>query len=407
MRSPAFSGGGSQGWAERLFLGVLDDSLRDAAVTFEVDGRARVVGRVGDQPEVALSVRNPRLFARVLSWGSLGLGEAFMDGDFEMARGELHEFLTILLRNRAEERFHRSLPVRCTAALVRTRNAVLTRAANTRRHYDLGLDLFESFLDPSMTYSCGYARTAGDDLETLQRAKLDRICQKLRLGPGNRVLDVGCGFGGLLLHAAEHYGARGVGITNSRDHASFAARRVRERGLAERVSIVAADFQEASRFGHFDHVVSVGMFEHLPRAAYADFFRVVRGALSARGTGLLHSIGANAPRNDHDPFIQKYIFPGSNQPRLSEITSHLERIGLPILDVENLVRHYGPTVEAWLRAFREKGPALDKGRYDARFRRMWEYYLAGCIAASRASDAALYQVLFTADRALDIPFQRV
>jgi len=316
------------------------------------------------------------------------------------------QFLEALLRNRVDRELRGDW--RAAWAVVRVQAANLLRRFqwhHVQRHYDLGDDLFESFLDPSMTYSCGYALSPDDSLETLQLQKLDRICRKLELRPGQRLLDIGCGFGGLLIHAARRYGVEGVGITTSRRHCERGMQRISELGLSGRVRLELRDHRTVE--GPFDRVVSVGMLEHLPRKEYGRYFERISAALGRDGVGLVHVIGCTARRNVHDPFIQKYVFPGSGQVRLSEMAVQCERQGLAIRDVENLCRHYGWTAKRWLERFRANAKGLDPGRYDERFRRMWEYYLHCSIAAGFASDSALFQVLFMKDHSGPMPLQRI
>jgi cyclopropane-fatty-acyl-phospholipid synthase len=392
-----------------LFLEILDRGVADARIRFELDGRDFVVGRGaegdGHDPEVTVRVANPRVFNRALAAGSLGLGESFMAGDFAVADGTLAQLLEILLRNRLDKKIKERPWTALRIGLLRLADALRGKAHNVQRHYDLGDDLFEAFLDSTLTYSCGYAADPGDDLETLQRNKLERICRKLRLRPGDRLLDIGCGFGGLLVHAAKHYGVTATGVTLSRRHCARGQAVAAREGLADRVRIEYADFNEVAP--EFDRVVSVGMMEHVPRREYGRYFAKIAEVLTRDGLGLVHVIGANAVENEHDPFIQKYIFPASNQPRLSEIAGGLERHGLAILDVENMIRHYGYTAARWLENFRAHRARLDPERYDEAFQRMWEYYLSGAVAAARASDAALYQVLFAKDYTAPMPLQRV
>jgi cyclopropane-fatty-acyl-phospholipid synthase len=273
-----------------------------------------------------------------------------------------------------------------------------------RRHYDIGEEIFEHFLDNTLTYSCGYAFATSDSLEDLQRNKLDRVCRKLRLDRDHLLLDIGCGFGGLLIFAAREYGARGTGVTLSLLHAESARRRVAEAGLSDRIKIEVGDFRDVT--GLYDRVVSVGMMEHVPRSQYRAFFRTIAHHLTTQGLGLIHVVGCNARRNRHDPFIQKYIFPNSNQPRLSEIAAGLERNGLAILDVENIAQHYAYTAFHWLSRFRSNRSRLTI-RYDEPYLRMWEYFFHCAIAAAFASDSAVYQTLFAADHSARPPLSRV
>jgi cyclopropane-fatty-acyl-phospholipid synthase len=391
--------------ARDLFFQLLDKCVADARILFRFDGAERLVGRPEGERDITIMVRRERFFSRVLCYGNLGMGEAYMDGDFEVEQGSLHDFLHVLLRNRLDRKIRGDLRLALRVLGTRAANAFRGKEKNVQRHYDIGDELFETFLDPTLTYSCGYALTPEDDLEQLQLNKLDRICRKLELKPGERLLDIGCGFGGLLIHAAKHFGVTGKGITVSRRHCERGNARIAEEGLSGRVEVEYRDFRSLS--GEFDKVVSVGMMEHVPRSQYGDYFQSIARALSSRGKGLVHTIGCNTFKNEHDPFIQKYIFPASNQPRLSEITLHLERNRLGILDVENIVRHYGYTVARWLERFRENRHRLDGSRYDERFARMWEYYFACGIAAARAADSAVYQVLFTKDCAAPMPLHRV
>ena len=397
--------------SQGLFLEILDRGLADAAVRFEVNGSSHIVGRGngngnGPQPDLTVRVNNPRFFTRALAEGSLGVGECFMDGDFAVVEGgDLSHFLQILLRNRLDKKIKESPWAALRVGLMRLADAFRGKAHNVQRHYDIGDDLFEAFLDSTLTYSCGYASDPNDDLEKLQQNKLERICRKLRLRKGDRLLDIGCGFGGLITHAAKHHGVVATGVTISRRHCALGKERAERAGVGDRVKIEYADFNDVK--GEFDRVVSVGMMEHVPRREYGRYFAKIAQVLTQDGVGLVHTIGANAVKNEHDPFIQKYIFPSSNQPRLSEIALGLEKHGLAILDVENMIRHYGYTAARWLENFRANRARLDAKRYDESFQRMWEYYLSGAVAAARYSDAALYQVLFAKDYAAPLPLHRV
>ena len=387
---------------------MLDTCLTDASVLFRTDDGETVVGVRPNQSreaDIVVRVFRETFFSQVLCHGNLGLGEAFMAGDFEMEKGELYELLTILLRNRVNENVGKDARTLLKIAAYRVANALSGKQKNVQRHYDIGFDLFESFLDSRMVYSCGYANTPEDDLEQLQTNKLDRICRKLDLKAGDHVLDIGCGFGGFLAFAASEYGATGTGITISRDHCYRGNAILSKRGLSDRVRIEFRDHRAME--GRFDKVVSVGMLEHVPRSEYRHYFRNIARVLKPKGMGLVHAVGCNSPQNEHDPFIQKYIFPASNQPKLSEISSFLERNRLAIVDVENIIRHYHPTAVAWLNQFRSNKGKLDSQKYDSRFHKMWEYYLSCAAAAALASDAAVFQVLFTNDYAGPMRLQRV
>ncbi|HYH97443.1 class I SAM-dependent methyltransferase [Hyalangium sp.] len=392
--------------AREVFLRILNHHVTDATVRLLSGGQTFLAGVAGGTPTVTLRIQDERFFARVLSQGNLGMGEAYMDGDFSVEEGTLHELLAILLRNRLDRKVRGDLRTALQVVRVQAVNLLASRQWRfVQHHYDLGDDLFESFLDETMTYSCGYEQTPGDTLEQLQQNKLHRICRKLEMKQGDHVLDIGCGFGGLLLHAARHYGVTGVGITNSRRHCERGNENIARQGLSSRIRLELRD--HTTLRGRFDKIVSVGMMEHLPRKEYSRYFTLISRALAPQGLGLVHAVGANAPTNDHDPFIQKYIFPGSGQVKLSEMATHLEQQQLAIRDVENIIRHYYPTAKHWLTRFLQNQGRLEPTRYDKTFMRMWEYYLQCCVAAAVASDAAVYQVLFTKDYTAPMPMHRV
>jgi cyclopropane-fatty-acyl-phospholipid synthase len=393
---------GLPGSAKVLFE-LLDKYLKGGKVHFRV-GDIEASAGTGNGFEIVLRVNDARLFSRVLRYGNLGLGEAYMDGDFVVEKGELHEFMTACLRADIDKRVAKDVRLVARLLAFRVRAVFESSTKSVRRHYDAGDDIFESFLDRTKTYSCGYAQSSDDDLESLQRNKMDRICRKLQLRKDDRLLDIGCGFGGLLIFAAREYGAMGAGITTSRSHAEGAIRQVNDAGLEDRIVISLGDFHTIT--GKYDRIVSVGMLEHVPRREYGNYFRCIAGHLVPNGLGLVHTIGCTSDRNRHDPFIQKYIFPGSNQPRLSEITGGLEQSGLAILDVENIAIHYAYTAHHWLARFRAGQERLAQ-RYDASFLRMWEYFFHCAIAASYASDSAVFQTLFSADRTARLPLKRV
>jgi cyclopropane-fatty-acyl-phospholipid synthase len=388
---------------ERLFFDFVGPALREDVVQFLCDDRVYRFGSVG-QPTI-VRIHGADFFRDVLARGNLGLGESFMNGEFEIVQGTLESFLIALARADIE-RFVRQKPLNAVRLLpIFLRNLVRGRYRNVQSHYDLGEDLFESFLDDAMAYSCGYALSENDTLDALQTQKFDRICRKLRLEPGDRVLDIGCGFGGLLIHAARQYGARCTGVTIAHHHHRRAQANAEAKGVSDLVEIRFASHRDLG--GPYDKIVSVGMFEHLTRRDYPVFFSNVKRALVKDGIGLLHTVGFSGYRNGHDPFIQKYMLPGSRTPKLSELADQLEHQEMPIIDVENIASHYTPTLRHWRNNFLENYHHLDHVKYDETFKRMFEYYITCCIAASVASEATVFQVLFKNNFRIDMPFQRV
>jgi cyclopropane-fatty-acyl-phospholipid synthase len=390
--------------AERDFFALVGPALKREPLTFLCGEREYRYGGAGDPTVVR--IHDSSLFDEILTAGNLGLAEGYMDKKFEVVHGTLENFVLGLIRADMEK-YIRSNPISVLrVAVIRLKNLFRGREGNVQAHYDIGPELFEACLDDTLTYSCGYARSGDDSLADLQRQKLDRLCQKLRIAPGDRILDIGCGFGGLLTHAANHYGASGIGITLSKVQLKLANERLAADGLSDRIQIQFRSHEDLPP-GHFDKIVSVGMFEHLKLSDYPVFFRNIKKALKPEGLGLVHCIGCATADNPRDAFTQKYIFPGSRTPTLSEMASHIEQCDMPILDVENMIRHYAPTARRWLENFERNYPMLDHVRYDERFKRLWQYYLSCGAAAALASTAALWQVLFANDHKREMPFQRV
>ncbi|HLW66593.1 MAG TPA: class I SAM-dependent methyltransferase [Gemmataceae bacterium] len=393
---------------QHVFEQLLEECVADARIALNFQGKIRSFGAKGipaDKYDVVVHVRDPRFFTRVLALRNLGLGEAYIDGDFEIEQGTLEDLLCILIRSQMADKARKNLRLGLKVAWIEWSNKLRAKHQNVQRHYDVGDDLFEAMLDPSMAYSCGYKLSPNDTLPDLQRNKFDRICQKLKLQKGDQLLDIGCGFGGLLIHAATKYGVSGLGITNSQAHAAKANRRVDQAGLSGRLRIEYGDYHKVK--GEFTKVVSVGMMEHVPRSEYGRYVGTINNVMHKGGLGLIHCIGCNNVRNYHDPFIQKYIFPGSGQPKLSEMARQLEQHRLPILDAENIGRHYEPTVRAWLHNFRAAENKLCNNGYDNRFLRAFEYYLCSGVAqAGHSNTAALYHVLFTKGLS-SLPWYRV
>lgn len=400
----------SRSFADQTLLPLLDRLLTSTRIRFALPDGDCDVGRsspsaTSTEPDFIVRVGDPKLFHRMATEGTLGLAESYMDDGWAVVRGSLEGFLSALLACRLRDAIHRSPSVAWRLALLRLRHKFLGTQANVRAHFDIGDDLYAAFLDETRGYTCGYQREPGESSRALQENKYDRICQKLRLGRGDTLCDLGCGYGSLLIFAAQHYGTRGTGITLSVDQTAFAAARARQLGVADRVTVHCGDFREVQ--GTYDRVVSVGMFEHLFHRHHPDFFATFKRLMAPGTYGLLHTLGCVSRRNRPDPFIQKYIFPGSAQNPLATLVAGFERTELPILDVENVARHYHPTTVRWLEDYRANRASLDRTRYDDRFQRMWEFYLAGCVAATIHSDGAIWQVVVTNDYRRPLPLHRV
>lgn len=332
-----------------------------------------------------IQVRDASFYQRVLAQGSLGVGEAYMDGQWDCER--LDEMLFRVFRAQAE----RHLPTfrQAWAALT----AIIFNPQTPGRsfkvgqqHYDIGDDLYQRMLDQRMVYSCAYWKEA-QTLDQAQEAKLDLVCRKLRLEPGMNVLDIGCGWGAAARHAVERYGVRVTGVTVSRNQAEAAIRR--NKGLP--VKILLQDYRSLS--GRFDRIYSLGMFEHVGFRNYRTYFATARRLLDPQGLFLLHSIGSNTSQEANDPWVERYIFPNSMLPSIAQIAAASEQLFL-VEDWHSFGPYYDRTLLAWHERFRNAWPEL-AAKYGERFRRMWEFWLLSSAAAFRARRIQLWQVLLS------------
>lgn len=334
-----------------------------------------------------IRVHDERLYTRLFAHGSLGLGEAYMDGWWDT--DDLSDFFTRVLDARLDEQL-KNLDTLIAHLRARYLNRQRGRKAFRvgKAHYDLGNDLFEAMLGKRLVYSCGYWANA-ETLDAAQAAKLDLVCRKLQLQPGQRVLDIGCGWGESLKYAAEYYGVEGVGVTISEEQAEYA--RELCRGLP--VEIRLQDYRDLD--DTFDAVFSIGMFEHVGARNYREYFQVVRRCLKPDGLSVLHCIGSNDQQSHPDPWIEKYIFPNSMIPAASQTTAALQSLFV-VEDWHNFGADYDRTLSAWQANFDAAWPQLSQ-RYDERFRRMWHFYLACSAAIFRTRRNQLWQLTLSAD----------
>lgn len=318
---------------------------------------------------------------RALAQGNLGLGEAYMDGDWECP--QLDVFFTRLLRSGVTDQVN-PLALLHHALCARLFNRQTSRRAWAvgEQHYDLGNDFYAAMLDPRMTYTCGYWKHA-NDLAEAQEAKLDLICRKLDLRPGMRVLDIGCGWGSFMGFAAERYGVECVGVTISREQCQWAEERYKGLPLSFRLQ----DYRELDE--RFDRIVSIGMFEHVGRKNYRTFMEVAARCLEDDGLMLLHTIGKNRRRDVPDRWIDKYIFPNGDLPSIGQIGDAADGL-LVVEDLHNFGADYDRTLMAWYANFEKHWPQFSK-ELGERFYRMWQYYLLSCAGAFRARDIQLWQ----------------
>ncbi|WP_296892547.1 cyclopropane fatty acyl phospholipid synthase [Thiobacillus sp.] len=341
----------------------------------------------GDAPW-DIRILDERAYQLVLTKGSLGFGEAYMDGMWECER--LDQLFHRLLSARIEEKIDNWSQLRLLGEILR--HSLFNLQSSRRafqvgeQHYDIGNDVFEAMLDPTMSYSCAYWHNAAG-LRDAQLKKLDMICRKLELKPGERMLEIGCGWGGLARYAAEHYGVEVVGITISKEQQKLA--RARCEGLP--VSIELMDYRDLTE--QYDKIVSVGMFEHVGPKNYAIYFDTAHRALKDDGLFLLHTIGNSVTSPKTDAWIDKYIFPNGKLPSAKEIASTLEGRFL-IEDWHNFGQDYDHTLMAWWENFDIAWPFLE-AKYGKRFYRMWKYYLMSCAGFFRSRQGQLWQLVLS------------
>ena len=354
------------------------------------DGTLHSAGR-GSAPAIKLRIADRETEFKLALDPELALGEAVMDGRVIVERGTIYQLLDTLVRG-----LSRQPPSTWASGLTRLRTAVRRlkqhntpgwAKRNVHHHYDLKSEFFRLFLDADQQYSCAFFEHPGATLEEAQAAKKRRITAKLALKPGQRVLDIGSGWGGLGLSIAKETGATVTGITLSEEQVAASSKRAEESGLP--VEFRLQDYRAVTE--RFDRIVSVGMFEHVGVGYYRDYFRKVRELLEDDGVALIHTIGRSTPPGATNPFIAKYIFPGGYIPALSEVTAAVEKEGLIVTDVEVLRLHYAETLKAWRERFlahRQEAVAM----YDERFARMWEFYLAASEASFRHDGLVVFQL---------------
>lgn len=354
------------------------------------DGSLHSAGR-GSAPAIRLRIADRETEFKLALDPELALGEAVMDGRVIVERGTIYQLLETLvcgLSRQPASAFAGTLTkLRTSIRRLKQHNTPAWAKRNVHHHYDLKSEFFQLFLDADRQYSCAFFEHPGATLEEAQIAKKRRIAAKLALKPGQRVLDIGSGWGGLGLSIARETGAKVTGITLSEEQLAAASKRAEESKLP--VEFRLQDYRAVSE--RFDRIVSVGMFEHVGVGYYRDYFRKIRELLEDDGVALIHTIGRSTPPGATNPFIAKYIFPGGYIPALSEVAAAVEQEGLIITDVEVLRLHYAETLKAWRERFlahRQEAVAM----YDERFARMWEFYLAASEAGFRYDGLVVFQL---------------
>ncbi len=380
------------GWLLRVFL----HAMGDPPVRVDLWNGESVCTSARD-PVAGLRIRQRRELLRLMFDPEMAFGEAYARGDIEVD-GDLVRLLEGVygvsagpLVGRILRRSRRPRP-----------NSLRGARDNIHRHYDLGNDFYELFLDGRMVYTCAYFSSPAFSLEEAQIAKMEHVCRKVALRPGERVVEAGCGWGALACYMAEHHGVSVRAFNVSHQQIAYAREQAKKAGLAGQVEFIEDDYRNIS--GTYDAFVSVGMLEHVGTRHYRELGGIMDRCLPGHGRGLVHTIGRNRPER-LNAWVEKHIFPGAHLPTLREMMRIFEPANLSVLDVENLRLHYAQTLRHWLARFERSVPQV-AGMFDDRFVRAWRLYLAGSVAAFATGSLQLFQVSFARPQHNEIPWTR-
>lgn len=357
-------------------------------------------------PEITVQIHSKELENRLCYSPMLALGEGYMEGVITIHKGDIYDFLTFCAVNLQKINISflekAAKHIATLRRLLHQTNSIRRSHKNVAHHYDLSEDLYRLFLDKDMQYSCAYFKSPEDDLETAQENKKRHLAAKLRLKPGQKVLDIGSGWGGLAISLAQEADVTVTGLTLSEEQYNVATERVKAAGLEDRVQFYLRDYRQEK--GSYDRIVSVGMFEHVGVKHYNEFFSQISSLLKEDGLALLHSIGCSLGPSIPNPWLNKYIFPGGYAPALSETLSALEPAKLYVTDIEILHQHYAETLRHWRKRFLAQQNKV-KEIWGEKFFRMWDFYLASCEVAFRERGFMVFQIQMMRNSAL-APFTR-
>lgn len=374
-----------------MLQALLDRTFQTRSIRVRLpDGRELTAGP--GEPELTAVLSDMKTAVAIAANPDLALGEAFMDGTFQIEGGSVYDFLQLTTSQLAlRPRSPKLTWMQRIRRGAEQANDRLHARSNVHHHYDLTVDFYRLFLDDDLQYSCAFFETSDASLEEAQVAKKRRLIDKLLLEPGHSALDIGAGWGGLGLSMVER-GARVTGVTLSTEQHRTANERATALGVADRADFRLQDYRDLNQT--FDRIISVGMFEHVGVPNYQEYFDTVARLLDEDGVAVIHSIGRKSPPNRTQPWVRKYIFPGGYIPALSEVLPAIERAGLWVTDMEVLRLHYAETLRHWRERFlARRGEAL--AMYDERFCRMWEFYLAASEVAFRELGHMVFQLQLT------------
>ncbi len=386
---------------DEWFLRKIYESVGQPPIRLAL-GNGAAVSPADDSPIANLIIEDRKTLLHLMLEPEIGFGDAYSEGRIRV-EGDLIATLEAVYRS-ISKMGQQSWYAKFVSRLVEyvQRNSLRGSRENIHRHYDLSSDFYRLWLDPQMVYTCAYFQSPSVTLEEAQVAKMDYVCRKLRLQPGERVVDAGCGWGALALHMAKNYGVNVRAFNVSHEQAQWARQRAKDLGMNPWVEFIEDDYRNIS--GECDAFVSVGMLEHVGLEHYGELGRVIHRSLGKTGRGLLHFIGRNQP-TPFSTWTRKRIFPGAYAPTLGQVSDIFEPWDFSVLDVENLRPHYQRTLEAWLERF-ELSTQQVSNMFGPEFVRMWRLYLAGAVAAFRAGTLQLFQVVFARTACQRIPWTR-
>lgn len=350
-----------------------------------------------------VTIKNPGVLAEIAADTSLGFGEAYMRGDIAI-EGDIVDLLEGFYKTGSS--VHTSTAVTAgkkLAKLVGKKVSKKDAIHNARYHYDVGNEFYKLWLDPTLAYTCAYFANERDDLHTAQMQKFDLVCRKARLHKGQTVIDLGCGWGGLLFHAAQYYGVTATGVVAAKEQAAYITEEAKRRGVTDKVRVQCSDWRDAT--GIYDRVLSVGMLEHVGFAQYEEFFGLVNSLMNNTGIALVHSIGVMKPSTIRNSFMEKYIFPGYFVPSPEETFHYATETGMHVVDLENIWQHYVKTLDHWSANYdAHRKEIIDM--YDEKFDRMWWLYLRGSMAAFKWGGLQLWQMVMLKNKHVPWPLHR-
>ena len=375
-------------------LGYLKNLFKeDGFILVDANSIEHVIGKPKKEIPIRIRLLDKSLHYKLLLLPDLYFGEAYTDGSLVIENGSITEVLDIALKNigRNEINTYSKIikKIKGTYRYITNFNLISKSKKNVAHHYDISEKLYDLFLDSNRLYSCAYFKNENDTLETAQNNKIDHIIKKLNLKPNQRVLDIGSGWGSLAIDIAKKTQCEVMGITLSENQLKHSIQKTKEMNLENQVRFKLMDYRELNE--KFDRIVSVGMFEHVGRKFYKNYFRTVNKLLKEDGVALIHTIGSVVSPRDPHPWITKYIFPGGYTPSLSEIAGPIEKSGLIISDMEVLRMHYSHTLRHWKERFIDKKEEV-LAMFDEKFFRMWEFYLASCEMTFKWGDQVVFQL---------------